>query len=449
MKRILPTFLLAIMICSVFFVGSSYFGTVKASTPENGIITSNVTWTKANSPYTFTGPVGVAKGVTLTIDPGVTVNLGLFYLEVNGTLNAQGTPNDKIILNSGYLNEYPPQNINLPYDNPTCKIENAILNQTSINAESSYSNASVTVNNCSLEGGAAINVWGSTTISNSYITGAVLLRGSSIVSGNTLLSGIDIAGSCIGSSFSGTYTVSGNNITNQQGIYVMNVGEAGTITGNVISGGSTAGICQADGFPMMSASIEKNLIIDNQCGILIRTKNDDSKIQDNTIANNKVGILYPTSSQTITGNNIQGNSQYNMQAGSASVTATNNWWGTTNSSAIGNSFYDNKNDFNLGTITFSPFLTTPNSEAPAIPIPTPTTSPSASPYSSATPNSQNITSSTQNPTATPPSTDNQTETFFGPETNILIFMLGIIIVLLIVVIVFMYRRSAKQSRMQV
>jgi parallel beta-helix repeat protein len=303
-------------------------------------------------------------------------------LEVNGTLNAQGTPDDKIIFNSGNLNEYPPQNINLPYDNPTCKIENAILNQTSINGESSSSNASVTLNNCTLTGNAAINVWGSTIISNSYITGAVLLRGSSVVSGNTLLSGIDIAGSCSGSSFSGTYIVSGNNITNQQGNYAMNVGNAGTIADNIISGGSTAGICQADGFPTMSAKIEKNLISNNQFGILIRTKNDDSTIQDNTITNNKIGILNPTPSQTIAGNNMQGNSLYNIQAGSTSAIAQNIWWGTTDYEAINQTIYDFKNDYELGTVNFVPFLTQPNSQAmpktnASVPTPNTSTSPTS------------------------------------------------------------------------
>lgn len=434
-KALVLTLILTLLVPTIFGV---HFGTAQSGTNFSGIINSDTTWTKANGPYTLTGRVGIAKGATLTIESGVIVNLGLFTLEVNGTLIAQGTPNDKIILNSGDVNEYPPQNINLPYDNPTCKIENAILNQTSINGESSYSNASVTINSCSLEGNAAINVWGSTTISNSYITGAVLLRGSSIVTDNTLLSGIDIAGSCSGSSFSGTYTVSGNNITNQQGIYVMNVGNAGTITDNIISGGSTAGICQADGFPMMSATIEKNLISNNQYGILIRTKNDDSTIQDNTITNNKIGILYPTPSQTITGNNIQGNSQYNIQAGSTSATAKNNWWGTTDPQAINQTIYDFKNDFHLGTVAFFPFLTAPNPQAmpnPNTPIPTPASTPTSNPS----------TSPTQNPIATPYQSGSGTTVLFGLDwvQVATLALLGVITVLLIVIIVFLHRRTVK------
>lgn len=58
-------------------VGMTHFETVQAATNVNGIITADITWTAANSPYLFTAPVGIPSGVTLTIDPGVTVNLGM------------------------------------------------------------------------------------------------------------------------------------------------------------------------------------------------------------------------------------------------------------------------------------------------------------------------------------------------------------------------------------
>jgi hypothetical protein len=45
-------------------------GLAQSSTNVNGILSSDTTWTKAGSPYTFTGPVGVISGVTLTIETG-------------------------------------------------------------------------------------------------------------------------------------------------------------------------------------------------------------------------------------------------------------------------------------------------------------------------------------------------------------------------------------------
>jgi len=58
------------------------------------------TWKKANSPYTVTGDISVAKNQTLTIEPGVTVRFaGHFSLTVGyrATLRAVGTEQDKIL----------------------------------------------------------------------------------------------------------------------------------------------------------------------------------------------------------------------------------------------------------------------------------------------------------------------------------------------------------------
>ena len=71
-----------------------------ADTPVSGVISSDTTWTLTGSPYILSGSVLVSDGVTLTIEPGVTVKFNnLLSLEVSpqGTLNAVGTP-DKPIL---------------------------------------------------------------------------------------------------------------------------------------------------------------------------------------------------------------------------------------------------------------------------------------------------------------------------------------------------------------
>ncbi len=64
---------------TVIFVTCAFFGFTSsafAATYVGGSVTSDATWYKANSPYIITSPLGVATGVTLTIEPGVVVKMG-------------------------------------------------------------------------------------------------------------------------------------------------------------------------------------------------------------------------------------------------------------------------------------------------------------------------------------------------------------------------------------
>jgi len=71
MKKLVWLFLIVtVLVSSMLLIAN-----VQASTPVGGIITSDTTWTDTNSPYTLTGSVTVNPGVTLTIEPGVTVDL--------------------------------------------------------------------------------------------------------------------------------------------------------------------------------------------------------------------------------------------------------------------------------------------------------------------------------------------------------------------------------------
>lgn len=71
-------------------------------TNVSGTISANTTWTLADSPYVLTGDVTVAAGVTLTVEPGVTVkgNSTGRQLVVNGSLVAEGTSSSRIAFTS-------------------------------------------------------------------------------------------------------------------------------------------------------------------------------------------------------------------------------------------------------------------------------------------------------------------------------------------------------------
>ena len=67
----------------------------------SGPIITNTTWTAANSPYILTDDVTINEGITLTIEPDVTVmgEIGTL-LAVNGRLEAIGTPSQPITFTS-------------------------------------------------------------------------------------------------------------------------------------------------------------------------------------------------------------------------------------------------------------------------------------------------------------------------------------------------------------
>src|SRR5436189_2498746 len=79
----------------------SIFG-LHAQTNVSGGIYANTTWTQANSPYIVVDTVVVFPGVTLTIEPGVTVKfVNGKYLEIRqGTFIAAGTVTDSITFTS-------------------------------------------------------------------------------------------------------------------------------------------------------------------------------------------------------------------------------------------------------------------------------------------------------------------------------------------------------------
>jgi hypothetical protein len=75
---------------------------LNAQTNVSGIISVNTTWAASGNPYNVTGNVMVNTGVTLTIEPGVTVKFDkLKSLQINGELIARGTANNNITFTSG------------------------------------------------------------------------------------------------------------------------------------------------------------------------------------------------------------------------------------------------------------------------------------------------------------------------------------------------------------
>lgn len=68
----------------------------------SGNISGNTTWTKINSPYILNGNVGVPQSVTLTIEPGVTIQRNADHqILINGGIIINGKSTDSIVFVSG------------------------------------------------------------------------------------------------------------------------------------------------------------------------------------------------------------------------------------------------------------------------------------------------------------------------------------------------------------
>ncbi len=383
-------FLIALL--AVFFVGSLPFSAVEGSTSVYGIVSSDTTWTKADSPYNLIGPVGVASGATLTIEPGVVVNIGSYYIVVNGTLTAKGTNDQKILLNGGiksdttYAITFNPSSGDWNDTGKTGSIiENAILNDTSISTGgcklnndyiagkivAGYSTiANSTILQTQMGSGPLIEVFAtSPTIVNNtlsaYVAIAVYSGGSPVIANNSIRSWADGLNGIVLNDGSGTAIVSGNVISDfpSSGMYV------------------SAGVSS-------NVTVDRNLFVNNYYGLNLRGA---ATIRNNTIANNNIGILGTFASTNLTQNNLQSNTQFNLKLldGSGNADLPNNWWGSTDQQTIAQTIYDGRRDFNLGTVNFIPFLVAPNPMAPQVanqgPYPTPSPSPTIAPTATPVP----------------------------------------------------------------
>ena len=312
------------IVSGLLLVSANFFGTVHASTVANGIISSDTIWTKTNSPYTFTGPVKVDLGVTLTIEPGVTVDIGDYYFEVGGTLSARGSINDKIIFSStgsstvqGDLIFY---SSSVSWDEQTnsgCIIENAVLNlKGRIFLYDASPKITLSTINCDITF-EKYSIAGRPIISDNMMTGGIFIQsGSPIIVNNTISAppspGAPTTGiSLYSKNISNPAIVSNNTISDCyfgiSGItnaivsnnvitdcdYGMDIKAAGnvSVSNNIISGCRTVGIHFESGYLV----IENNRITDNFNGISIRNLGLTTILSGTSLQLNTI-----TSTQTLT-----------------------------------------------------------------------------------------------------------------------------------------------------
>ena len=300
-------------------------------------ISQDTTWTKANSPIDLPGNVLVSKGVTLTIEAGVTVNCAKNVIQVNGTLKVLGSNDDKVVFhtNNRIINgaHEPTANINFGDESSDCIIENAILETMGF----TYYNCqnSITINNNYFKDQTAETNSGSTrilptirgpgkaTITNNIFYGRIQLACSASVINNTFNGGgVDASDA--------SFLILNNTLTGYPsspwrdgyGIGIERCQKA-VIADNYFSNYVEACI-RTDSQALIQRNFIQNIPTDDQFKDYpffgIQIEGASPLIENNTITNTGIGIYlidqgFKLTRPTIKNNNIYNNINYNLYLG--------------------------------------------------------------------------------------------------------------------------------------
>ena len=362
----------------------------------SGAITSDTTWSVSESPFIVTGDIGIAPGVTLTIEPGVEVRFDGFYeLLVRGVLNAIGTNAQPILFTRNAAVNWNRIEVSFPDAASSASLEYVIIEH----ADTGITGPRVDIRRSTLKN----NVLGVGAETGSIVESNEIFSNDLGVSAfsledpeNVLVANNDIVSNLFGASALGQVRFVGNRIA------------LSGFTGIELQG--------------VNASVEGNVICDNGGeGVLLGP--DTAFLTNNLVANNGLaGISTQPGGVHVTArsNNIFGNATFAFEnASDLDQDATLNWWGTTDSAAISASIFDFFDDVTKGIVTFEPFLTAPDPGAPTScdvvpPTPTPTPTPTVTPTATPTPTSTATASPT--PTATPTATPTPTATATATPT---------------------------------
>ncbi len=313
-------------------------------TAVSGTITTNTAWIVASSPYCATGSIVVNSGVTLTIQPGVTVQFSPnTVLEVNGELISQGTVSQPILLTSANATPNPGDwkgVLFLASAAPSVVDANGHYLSGSVVQHSTVQYAGgagangaieeyapILVDNCIIQynsgSGAAGAVYAgvdgvwitNNTIVNdsSWGAGGVAAESNNTISGNTISDNYSLYGNSVGVTVGSHNVIDNNTITSNYGgegtFAAIAAGDYNAITGNIVSGNHLAtGILVG-----VQSVVSDNTVTNNGGGGPGGGINAGagSTIENNLVTGNGAGLsngggVYAQGA-TVSGNTISGN----------------------------------------------------------------------------------------------------------------------------------------------
>jgi parallel beta-helix repeat protein len=283
-------------------------------TSVGGAITATTTWTTAMSPLCVTSSVDIAPDATLTIQPGVTITFSSGeYLQVDGTLVAQGTAARPITFTSASATPQPgdwdyiyfsPTAVSATFSNGTY-VSGSVLRYATIQFAGASQTVGITSSGA-IQATASVPDLDHLSVRANLGDGIFIEGSSSAFVTNSFIDG----NGGDGVSFSylhGSATVSGNTLTNNTGSGAAFNNAVGTVTGNTISGNGYSGIW-GNVYPQGMNITGNRISNQGSTGIAVNANFETVNISGNTLNGNSGGGLWAWEMMgTITGNTITGN----------------------------------------------------------------------------------------------------------------------------------------------
>ncbi|PVX26360.1 MAG: hypothetical protein CW691_01680 [Candidatus Bathyarchaeum sp.] len=259
-----------VLLLTILVGGLSLVGVVPVCAESSGVIiviNSDTIWTSVDSPYNLTGPLLVEQGATLTIDPGTTINLNGYDVQIRGTFVAVGTS----IAPINITETLETKNIS-PDSNPFGRLEFT----SSSNGWNKQLASGCVFDNVFIENVDIISAV-SLKISNSRIRGDLTVDDYSIISDSYIAINNRIT--------NGKITIGGSSeVTNNELIGPIHFENSNTISNNALKGSVTAGSSNTISCNNISSSVYAGSF----CSILNNTIKGIVEASESTISNNKI-----------------------------------------------------------------------------------------------------------------------------------------------------------------